>query len=105
MSEQLAPIAPPDLLAEVEALRLHYGEWADLDVSGAKRLHRDWIEDFDGFPAALVRVACQRWRKSNAKRPPSPGELMAIVEPDLLKVRHLGWQAMKAREALASADR
>lgn len=101
LAVMLAPIKPTDLAAHIESLRAHYGEWGDLEINLAKRVNADWLVDFEGYPAGLFVEACRRWRNSAAKNPPTAGQLKAIVEGDLKRLKHVGWQTEKARRALA----
>ena len=100
LAVMLAPIRPNDLAAHIESLRAHYGEWADLDIGLAKRVNADWLADFEGYPAGLFVEACRRWRNSAAKNPPTPGQLKAIVSSDEKRLKHVGWQAQKARRSM-----
>ena len=94
----LAPIAPAEMASRVEALRAHYGEWSDLPPALARQMNEDWLADFSGYPARLFAQACSLWRNSTAKRAPTPGQLKELVEPELLRIRHLAWQLQRARQ-------
>lgn len=92
------------ILAEIEALRGHYGEWADRDPGQAHRLHRDWLEDLAGTPGELIVEACRRWRRASNppnKRPPhTAGELIALIERDWGELKFLAYQSRLARNHL-----
>lgn len=101
----LAPLPAPAILAEIEALRNLFGEWADRSPGQAKRLHKDWLDDLADTPGRFVVEACKRWRRAidppNKRPPHTAGELMASVQEDLGEIRFLARQSIKAREWLA----
>ena len=39
---------------------------------------RDWIDDLGRFPPAIVRVACQAWRRGENAHAPAPGQIIAL---------------------------
>jgi hypothetical protein len=104
----LMPLPAPAILAEIEALRNHFGEWADRSPGQAKRLHRDWLEDLADAPGAFLIEACKRWRRASDppnKRPPhTAGELLAGIGEDLSRVKFLAHQLERARIELAKQD-
>ena len=100
IANTLAPIAAAELASRVEALRAHYGEWSDLPPALARQMNEDWLADFDGYPSRLFARACSLWRNSSAKRAPTPGQLKELVEPELLRLRHLAWQLQRAKQHL-----
>lgn len=57
------------LIAErVTTLLSHY--WTAGDDPAIRRLQiHDWLADLGEFPAAIVADACQRWRRTESKRP------------------------------------
>lgn len=104
LQTMLAPASPAQILAELEALRNHYSEWQDRSEGQAKRLHKDYLEDLAELPATLLTEACRRWRRSTATRPPSSGELLEKVKPEIERGRRAGWRAMRAREVLLKGN-
>lgn len=61
----------------VEALSSHYPA-KRLGPDAKAQWLADYVDSFDraGFTAADVRLACAGWQDSDAKRMPSPGELL-----------------------------
>ena len=97
----LRPMATKGILAEIEALRGHYGEWADRSPGQARRLHRDWLEDLADAPGVLIVEACRRWRRAsnppNRRPPHTAGELIALISHDWGELRFLVYQSGLAK--------
>lgn len=106
LTDLLNPLTPKGIFSEIETLRGHYGEWADRSLDLAKRLHRDWIEDLANVPAALITLACQRWRRASdpphRRAPHTAGELIAQIQPEWGQLKFLAYQAKTARDWLTS---
>lgn len=100
VAESLRPIGPTALFGEVEALRLHYGDWVDMTGPQNIRMQRDWLGDFTDWPEDLVIEACARWRNSSAKRSPTPGQLKETVEGEFHTRRSLQTLVAKALAAI-----
>jgi len=85
-----------EIVAELELLRAHYGEWGDVPAQIAEGVWLQWFTDLAGLPLGLLREACRRWRNSAAKRPPTPGELLATIADERRALRHLREQLDRA---------
>lgn len=94
-----------EVIAYVERLRNHYGEFAAMTEAQAEMLHKDWLEDFHRYPRELLIEACRRWRNSNAKKAPTPGQLKAMVEDEFTDRALIGQRIAKAHLAFKSPSR
>ena len=102
---QMRPATSAEVVSLVKRLRMHYGEWSQLTEAEEQEIWRDWLLDFKAYPKVLLEEACSAWRNSTAKRPPTPGQLKASVQRDFERLRHLEFQASRARRALADPER
>lgn len=80
-----------EVLTEIKALAVHYPR-RQLGQADLLRWYDDYATDLSnaGFDAMDVRLGCALWRTSDAKKMPSPGELMVtcakIVRPEKYRV-------------------
>lgn len=105
VSAQMRPANNAEVISAIKRLRMHYGEWSQLTEAEEADVWRDWCLDFKAYPKALLDEACALWRNSKEKRPPTSGQLKDKVRRDLERLRHIGWQASKARTATADIER
>lgn len=99
---QRKPATNAEVIAAVRRLRLHYSEWSQLTEAEEADVWRDWCLDFKAYPKALLDKACQIWRNSTAKKPPTAGQLKASVSEEL---KRLGWaEWIMGRAMLAVND-
>jgi len=80
--EQLAmvPVEPRGMVALLEALFQHYPP-RQLSEGGEKQVWKDWAEDVGHLPPAVLAAACRAYRRSAARFAPTPGQLLALVDP------------------------
>lgn len=103
--EQIRPATNAEVVSAIKRLRMHYGEWSQLTEAEEADIWRDWLLDFKSYPRGLLLDACTSWRNSTAKRPPTPGQLKALVQRDFERLRHMEFQAGRARRALSDTER
>jgi hypothetical protein len=65
-------------LDEIKGLSLHYPR-RQLSQQDFARWLEDYANDLAVFSPADIRLACIQWRQSDARRMPTPGELIAKV--------------------------
>lgn len=65
------------IATEISALSSHYPA-RKLSQGDRARWLDDFVSDLAGYDERDVRLACAMWRKSEAKKMPTPGELLAI---------------------------
>lgn len=102
---QLIPATNAEVVGAIKRLRMHYGEWSQLTEAEEADIWRDWLLDFKAYPRTLLMDACIAWRNSTAKRPPTPGQLKALVQRDFERLRHIENQVSRARRALTDPER
>lgn len=66
------------ILDELKALAAHYPR-RQMGQADLARWFEDYIRDITGagFDESDIRIACTNWRTSDAKKMPTPGELLA----------------------------
>lgn len=87
-----AAAAPHVIVARLEALFRHY----PASGGGGTTVWKDWLEDVGHLPDHVLADACRKWRRSDARFAPSPGQLLKLVDPDYLYRRKLAELAIKA---------
>lgn len=105
LAEGLRPATNPEILAQIERLRLHYGEWDALSEQQARLVGLDWLFDFEGYPAVALFEACAAWRNSKARRAPTSGQLKELGDPRVAFWRNVQWKVQQAQAALMRPDR
>lgn len=101
----MRPATNAEVISLIKRLRMHYGEWSQLTEAEEQDIWRDWLLDFKAYPKSMLDDACSTWRNSTAKRPPTPGQLKALVQRDYERLRHLEFQAGRARRAITDPER
>lgn len=69
----------PDIIDEIEALSLHYPQGHKTGAE-RRRVMEDYASDLDGVDIATLRAACASWRRSDASRFPTSGQLLKTIE-------------------------
>ncbi|MCJ8334631.1 MAG: hypothetical protein MJH10_10360 [Epibacterium sp.] len=90
----LAPAEPYEVATLIESLSVMYPQQARTEADDRIRA-RTWIADLADYPADAIEAACAQWRRKDTAFMPSPGQLIALIEP-IVKAR----QALKNRADL-----
>ncbi len=77
-SRAFEPALSNEIVAEIEALLLHYYNGVN-DVAASKRIIQDWIEALHPFPIKAIQRACADW-KAEEERKPVPAAIRKRVE-------------------------
>ena len=80
LSASLEPASPQDIAALIESLFLMYNHTGRTDADDAIRA-RAWLADMRDYPADVIESACVRWRRSDERFAPSPGQLIKLMDP------------------------
>lgn len=67
-----------EIIEELEALALHYLRPVRTPEQHARAL-QDYLTDLGDLPVAAIKSGCAAWRKSGAKKYPTPGELRSMA--------------------------
>lgn len=67
-----------DIVEEIRALQEHYIHSVRTPEANLRWL-TDYASDLKGFNFESIQLACKSWRQSDAKRFPTPGQLMDIA--------------------------
>lgn len=95
--KMLTPPSEENILTIVEMLDIR-GFQKVLPDKAEEKISDEWVDDLMEFPADLVELAYQRWRRSNVGRAPyASGELMESVKSEWIKRKSI---YMKANSAL-----
>jgi hypothetical protein len=78
----MKPADAGDVAANLEALAGFYPMKA-LDAGDMAIWRRSWKEDLGDVPADILAEACRLWRTSEERWFPTPGQLLALIEPIL----------------------
>lgn len=78
MNEDLKPAGREEIAALLARLFSHYPQQQSGNTMTAAE---DWINDMSGVSAAAFRKAVEAWRKSTERFKPTPGQLLALIEP------------------------
>lgn len=97
------------IIEELEALASHYIRPVR-STSEHERFLADYLNDLSGFPIEAVMKACQDWRKSDASKFPTCGQLLAFVRNAMPKgsaVNNEAWRHLTDQEydALTMAEK
>jgi hypothetical protein len=76
----LVGVTPKTMVTLLEALFQHYPP-RQLSEGGEKQVWRDWADDVGHLPPAVLAAACRAYRRSAARFAPTPGQLLALVDP------------------------
>ena len=84
----------------IESLSVMYPQQSRTDADDRIRA-RTWISDLAEYPADLIDAACAQWRRKDTAFMPSPGQLIALIEPTLKHRQRLKRRADLVFEAKA----
>lgn len=80
LAELSRPASARERLALLEALFQHYP--ARNLGAGEKQFWLDWNEDAADLPVPVLAAACAKWRRSEQRFAPSPGQLLKLVDQE-----------------------
>lgn len=81
----LQPSEPTYILGKIEILESRYYQ-RDTNPTVQDEIDKEWIEDLSEYPADLIELACNNWRKSNNNYAPrSAGVLMESVKQEYVR--------------------
>jgi len=80
LAETSQPATARERLALLEALFQHYP--ARNLGAGEKQFWLDWNEDMGDLPVPVLAAACAKWRRSEQRFAPSPGQLLKLTDAD-----------------------
>lgn len=78
LAEVSQPATARQRLTLLEALFQHYP--ARNLGAGEKQFWLDWNEDAADLPVPVLAAACAKWRRSDQRFAPSPGQLLKLVD-------------------------
>ena len=84
------------IIEELEALASHYIRPVR-STGEHERFLADYLNDLSGFPIEAVMKACQDWRKSDASKFPTCGQLLAFARnamPKGANVNNEAWRPL-----------
>lgn len=67
-----------DIISELEGLSVHYLRPVRTEAEQARFLV-DYVDDLRVYPLDAIKAACARWRRSDATKFPTVGQLLPIV--------------------------
>lgn len=88
LRRSLEPAEPRAIAAMIEALAIMYPQQGRTDADDKIRA-RAWLEDLADYPADAIKAACTEWRRSDTSWMPTPGQLIAKIEPIVSHRRRL----------------
>ena len=72
-----------EIVKELRALEQHYSFKAVRDPADHERFLKDFLADIEDFPLESIKAACAEWRRSEAKRMPTSGQLIPLIRKHL----------------------
>lgn len=100
LSASLAPTSRRDVAALIEQLSALYPQAASSESDDLIRV-RAWLADLTEYPTDAIEAACIAWRRSPERWMPTPGQLIALVDPI---VRHRRRLLKRARDIVAEHE-
>lgn len=84
----LKPGQPEAVAALIEGLAAHYPQAGR--TLGDDEVRTDaWLQDMAEYPTDAIESACIQWRRSPERWMPTPGQLIALIEPIVTHRRRL----------------
>tara|TARA_Y100000385_G_C13057222_1_gene622613 strand:- start:1061 stop:1459 length:399 start_codon:yes stop_codon:yes gene_type:complete len=81
----LQPSEATYILGKIEILESRYYQ-RDTNPTVQDEIDKEWIEDLAEYPADLIELACNNWRRSNNNYAPrSAGVLMESVKSEYVR--------------------
>lgn len=88
LRRSLEPAEPQAIAALIEGLSILYPQQGRTDSDDRVRA-RAWLEDLAEYPADAIQAGCVAWRRSDTAWMPTPGQLIAKIEPIVTHRRRL----------------
>lgn len=97
LRRSLEPAEPRAIAGLIEALSIMYPQQGRTDADDKVRA-RAWLEDLAEYPTDAIKAACVEWRRSDTAWMPTPGQLIAKIEPIVSHRRRLLQRAEDLRD-------